>query len=305
MKIYSFLIIAFIILFAVSCKKKSPNGKASLIQTKDSIVNTDTEVNSMHIDSPQAVVMYARSPEDNGDCEVMKKFKLPDIKDIFSNISALPADFSFLYPVEYLEKCTKVEEQAKLLGIYSADMSYSLAFNNLQKFVEYYKAIYSLVNSLGLSNVVSEEEIKKSTSITDSDSLAIIMSKTIKNICRSFEQSSMTDIMPFVIYSGWLESNYLIVSYLLKVKKTDFLFKKLKEQYQSIENLSDYMNDALASMNSYQESKRLQGLINHLSELDTLYNEIYQQTDLIISDDQLKTISDTLLVYRQSLLKYE
>ncbi len=307
MRLTRYVFLLFLLSLTVfGCKKKKTDvnlatSKTSVIINEDTVEKivreTDTVANNGDF------MMTARPQSASKQCKTLQKFNLPNPVDLLFQSDNFKTDVSFVLPISEYDRLQTSTAKANLLGIYSADMVYCFVMQDHELMSRYFEVINKLVNDIGLTKVITSDDIKKLESSADTDTVKNTIKNVLTQMCISLENNNFVDVLPFVVYSTWLESNYLIVSYLYNIQSQDIFFKRLKQQPETIDNMEDFLNDALTGVSTVEISKKIQALQKDLYDIDSVYNAVYRQSDLIVSKDNLKTMLDVLSKARQNLLK--
>jgi hypothetical protein len=84
------------------------------------------------------------------------------------------------------------------------------------------------------------------------------------------DENEKNNILPFVIYGGWVESQYLtIASNDLKATKT-----KILEQKEGLENLINYLYEVMVESSAFYYNYDLKAIILKLNNIKGVYDKI-------------------------------
>ena len=117
------------------------------------------------------------------------------------------------------------------LGVYSADLSYTILNKQNQAAMEYMKLSRQVSDNIGIGSVYSENNIAQrfEKNISNMDSLALIVSELQMVTDMFLDENKQQQITPVVFAGAWIESLY-IASKVFENGKDEALNKKISEQ---------------------------------------------------------------------------
>jgi hypothetical protein len=155
---------------------------------------------------------------------------------------------------------------AQKLGLFSADLAYTTLIGNGQFTLDYSNICRIYAEKLDLSDAYDVKYLDRiKENIDNSDSLIVITNQMYAKTCDMLERRGDKNILPFVIYAGWIESAYL--TFYSDEKQnvsvdTNLLISKLNFQ-----NLIDYLYDVQIETSAYFYNDELKNIISQLTDI--------------------------------------
>ena len=168
------------------------------------------------------------------------KYDIPLPVELFTYLidESIPFNPDILNNPDKGGQYTKETEQAAALGLYSADLAYCAVYNKQQAVMDFFNCSQSIAESLNVSAGFDRTYIDRfENNIECADSLSSIASNSYWTACNFLDENGKNNILPFVIYSSWVESLYLTIkSNDLNDTKTQIISQK-----QGLLNLISYL----------------------------------------------------------------
>ena len=119
-------------------------------------------------------------------------------------------DAKALNPSSNATKYTTSDRQAINLGVYGADLSYATMFEQNAASLEYLATVKQLSNSLGISDVLTDEVMAQANANrTDRDALIDLISSAFYDVNERLKENGTEDLAGLVVAAGWVEGMYL------------------------------------------------------------------------------------------------
>ncbi|MFT4770247.1 MAG: hypothetical protein ACJAZC_000096 [Cryomorphaceae bacterium] len=226
-------------------------------------------------------------------------------------------DANFLNKVRNVNEYSSARQQALNLGIYGADLSYASIFNQNQESILYLSCTKKLADGLGLSKAFNDEVIERmEMNVDNRDSLLTIISDTYYNLDSYLKENDRDHISAMIIAAGWIEGLYLGTQIANSSElPSPKLIERIAEQKISLNNL-------VALVMSYNESGRLDFILDDLQKIEDAYGsisineakntvsegedgvtQIGGKTEIVISDQDLKTLTQAVSEIRQGYVQ--
>ena len=190
--------------------------------------NVSSPKNDLDNDNPKektAKIIY-RIPSP---IEVINLFKLSDLE----------YNEDVLNPMGNWENYTDLLSQSINLGIYSADLSYSSAFEQYQQSALYFDLIKKLSEKVGISTLLSSEMVGRvQNNLQNADSLRIISNDYYKTMIDYLSENEKVKELSLVYTGGWRENLYILTSAIDTTNINLDLKEQLSDQRLTSENLN-------------------------------------------------------------------
>lgn len=193
-------------------------------------------------------------------------------------------------PVDRKDKYATVRSRALNLGVYGADLSYAVVYDNTQESMLYLACAKKLADDLGITSAFSEEKIAKmEANMNNRDSMLALISDSYWETDAYLQENERGNVSAYIITGGWIEGIYLgckIERKLNATGKNKEIAKRIAEQKVSLENL-------ISLLESYASPDSFGDLIIDLKDLHAIYATIKQvetETTSVTNPDGSTTI---------------
>lgn len=174
-------------------------------------------------------------------------------------------------PVDRKDKYSTVRSRALNLGVYGADLSYAVVYDNTQESMLYLACAKKLADGLGITSAFSEEKIAKmEANMSNRDSMLALISDSYWETDAYLQENERGNVSAYIITGGWIEGIYLGCKIERKLKTSDKnkeIAKRIAEQKVSLDNL-------IALLESYASPDSFGDLIDDLKTLQAIYTTI-------------------------------
>lgn len=222
---------------------------------------------------------------------------------------------SMLNPVKNKSSYSTTNKKALNLGVYGADLGYVTIYEQTQDAIGYLQAVQSLANEIGVSGAFDQALMKRfETNLGNRDSLLSLVSVAYRSSDAYLKNNDRKDVGALILAGGWVESLYFSVN-IAKESKNQEVINRIGEQKTSLENLIKLLTPYY-NQEGYTEF--IDGLIDLAYDFDGVqsrYNyvkptvdvknkitTINSKTDVIITDEQLKAISEKVQNLRNQII---
>ena len=246
-----------------------------------------------------------------------KLFNLPSPIETAMLIEEVGGHFSedILSPAPDASKYSTTNAQAMNLGVYGADLGYSLIYNQSQKAFTLLANCKKLGGELGISPSLYTTLMKRfENNMENRDSLLIMISQLNSLSDEYLKENESEDISALILYGGWVESLYFTTQ-LAAQMNDEKLRSRIGEQKNSLANL-------IGLMQQVNLDGQLDGVVNDLEELKAIFDRveysyewvepvtkadenltiIKSKSSISLSDEVLKEITDKISDIRSTII---
>ncbi|MBE9468891.1 MAG: hypothetical protein IMY72_11325 [Bacteroidetes bacterium] len=182
-------------------------------------------------------------------------------------------------------------------GIYASDLAYCTVFGKPQETFVYFKTTKNLGEDLGLNEGFNEIIVKRiEKNQYKTDSLYQITMDAYWDACTYLEDLGENKKLSIILAGGWLESLHIAVNSVEKFSAENKIVIRIAEQQLLLENL-------IGSFQSLHRDKNTQQLLDKLTELETSFDKLYDNTDVIITQEQFTEIANKIKQIRNEFVK--
>ncbi len=220
--------------------------------------------------------------------------------EILDNLYAKKVPFSqkAMNEVASVTKYNLYNSKAMNLGIYGADLAYSVTYEEFQQMGAYIKATKRLAEELNIPLAFDQTTMDKYSKYKDNkDSLTRIVYDSYNQVDKSLKGDDRVGMAALVVAGSWLEGLYLSTKTFIDTPKNSensSLYKVISEQKQSllivVKLLDEYKRDAFVS----EIMTELKGIA---SEYNTISN------DIAMNEKQLIAIHSKVHALRSKIIE--
>lgn len=244
------LLLSFVILsgvIVISCKgDKSGDDKVKAPKVEEDTAETDNAL--------KTIFYNLRSPIETA---------------ILIKRSGVAFNEDYLNPVSKASTYETNKSMSLNIGVYSADLGFASLFERNQVTMNYIKTNKELAEKLGISNSVSESDIKRlEANASNNDSMMTIISETFLNMNSILKEEGRGYTAALILAGGWIEGLYLATKLAKEAEDNAKIEKLIIDQRISIGTLLDMLDaEKTTEVNA-------DDLIAQLQELQSIYGKV-------------------------------
>ena len=176
----------------------------------------------------------------------------------------------FLNPVQNVNNYETAKSRAINLGIYAADLSVAVIFDETQEAMLFLSSCKKLCDQLGIAEAFSSSTIERIEANTnDKDSLSILITDSYWQTDVYMKENGLPHLSSLIVCGAWIEGLYLALN-LQEKTPNDLLLQRIAEQKYSIEHILAILKEDLSD-----------------DKINDIYTEIL---DLNLSFEKIKSI---------------
>lgn len=195
-------------------------------------------------------------------------------------------------------KYSKYNMKALNLGIYGADLSYAVTFEQFQQIGTYVKTTKKLAEELNIPLAFNEDMMDKYNKFKDNkDSLTKVVYDSYTRVDNALKSDERIGMAALVVTGSWLEGLYLSTRTFVDAPKTDEnvgLYKIIAEQKKSL-------SIVIKLLEEYKADPYFAGLIGDLKEITSEYNHITSNNTM--NEKQLIAINAKVEMLRKRIIE--
>jgi hypothetical protein len=174
---------------------------------------------------------------------------------------------SFLNPVDNLKTYQDNSRMALNFGIYSCDLTYCSIFDIGSTATDYFKAVKTLGEEIGVSSVITPEIMKKAeANIKNPDTLAAIADEIYLSSFEMLEANAKGPTLALVIAGGYIES-LNIAANVIKYDPKNPAVSRFADQKLNIENI-------ILFLKKYESDPGVADAKKQYEDLKTLFDQL-------------------------------
>lgn len=282
MNINSPFYLLFLFTLLGACNADTNSLKDSTLNSADSAALVEIKSNSIPVEKFEMVISDIPFP-----------FEI--LNDLYAH--KVPFDQKGMNEVSNVSKYNQYNSKALNLGVYGADLAYSVTYEEFQKMGAYVKTTKRLAEELNIPFAFDQSMMDKYSKFKDNkDSLTQIVYESYNQVDKALKNDERVGMAALVVTGSWLEGLYLSSKTFLDAPKTAdniSLYKVIGEQKQSllivIKLLDEYKKDAFVS-----------GIIADLKDITSEYTSI--TSDIMMNEKQLIAIHAKVSALRSKII---
>jgi hypothetical protein len=202
-------------------------------------------------------------------------------------------------PPESISRYSSVQSKALNLGVYSADLAYTVLNRQSQEAIHYIESVKHLSDDLGMSSLFTTDDYLKrfKTNLDNEDSLIGVVCE-LKSEMDIFMKDNDKEKQTLLIFIGaWVENMYIATQLTKEANKEKVAMRIAEQKYV----LNSLMNVGA----NFQTDTEFKTLYLSLSELKTLFDNltVRGEAEKISMDDlQLKAITEKTSNIRKEIV---
>ena len=176
-------------------------------------------------------------------------------------------DKSLAVQVDDATAMTTKEEKALLMGMYGADLAYSVAFQDGQTGLKVFKGIERVASDLSLSNAIDKSLVSRfMENMQNDDSLLVLSGVAFRAADKYLKENDRNDISSLVLAGGWIETMNISLSVYASEPDAQ-LASRIAEQRSALSNL-------ITIMSSSSSNEKVSDVLAGMNELNALFETI-------------------------------
>lgn len=183
-----------------------------------------------------------------------------------SDLSYLPG---ITYPADKASNYSTTFQLAQIMGVYSADMAYSVLNKQTQAGQTYLKTVREVGNKINLSKVFDQSNLfdRFNANMENEDSIGAIVAEIQYQTDMQLEENQQNELYGVIFAGAWIESMY-IAGEVYKKEGNENVVQALFEQMA-------VLNSIIAELKAYEsKDPGITGLIAQLNELQAQFDAL-------------------------------
>lgn len=183
------------------------------------------------------------------------------------------------------------------LGVYGADLSYTISYNQTQDALGYLNAIKQLADKVGVGAAFDEETIKRfQGNVNNKDTMEAIISAAYDKASRNLRSNKRISTAAIVSAGGWLEGLYTRTSVLNGVEKNqknEATFTRVWNQLYAYK----YVEELLAQ---YPDNPDCAQMLKEIGPMKEMVEVMSKQ--VTVSPEDVKAIIEKITPIRNAMI---
>jgi hypothetical protein len=210
----------------------------------------------------------------------------------------IPFDQKVMDPIGNTSKYNQYNSKALNLGIYGADLAYSVTFEQFQQIGTYVKSAKKLAEDLNIPFAFNQTMLDKYNKFKDDkDSLTQIVYDSYNQVDQTLKGDERVGIAALVVTGSWLEGLYI------STKTFENSDKNAENSglYKTIGSQKESLKIVIKLLNEYKNDPYFSGLINDLKEITSAYDKV--TSDNVMNEKQLIVVNKKVEALRSRIIE--
>lgn len=196
---------------------------------------------------------------------------------------------------------TYVQPPVKALnfGIYTTDLAYAAAYQDLESTIELYKTVKRMSAELNIAEMMTSEMVERmQANMENPDSLAVVAGKAYYQAVEFLDANSQNGKLALMSVGGWIESLYITMSAVEENEVGALTVQKIADQKKIVQNLYAYLKN-------HENELGVEEAIKQLKPIAAIYENILlneNSEQLEISDEQYEQLKTAIVNYRNRIV---
>jgi len=240
------------------------------------ILQISCGINNTKINNLEEDTSSNNQTNSNFDIIVYTKYEIPLNIDLYNFLYTNNLNFAVNTLNSISTKNNYISDVSKAinLGIYTSDLTYCTIYSESQNSLNYFDAGRHLARELGFSegfNEIYYSRLEKNAE--NKDSLMRIAEESYWKACNYLEEQNKNNILPFIIYGGWIEALHILVNIEKDSENKELIKKQILNQKTAISNVIKYLYDVMIESTAYYYNTDIDIIIKELKIIEKLYND--------------------------------
>jgi hypothetical protein len=225
-------------------------------------------------------------------------YKLPSPVEFYIFLEDNGASYQkdLINSAENKAKYYTVQSKTLNFGIFVSDLAYSTVFGQHQETFSYFKITRELADELGYAEGFDKALVQRvENNQYNLDSLYQISNDAYWDACNYLEDQERRDALALIYTGGWLESVYLAVNSVTEFDLENPVVVRIAEQQILLDNL-------IGTMYSLDPDMQPQEILDKLIGLQEIFDQLYDNTDVVITQEQFDEISNAIKSFRNEIV---
>jgi hypothetical protein len=181
-------------------------------------------------------------------------------------------------PVTNNSKYLQNNSKALNLGIYGADLTYTICFEKFNELNPYLKNSKKLADDLGIPLAFNNESLKQYEEMRNNkDSLRDAVYRSYNEVDRTLKSNERISLAALVITGGWVEGLYIASS---TASDTTLKPEVRKELYGIVRRQSFHLDNIINLLKEFKSDAYFQQMVTDLQSVQQIYSSAKKKNEV-------------------------
>jgi hypothetical protein len=203
----------------------------------------------------------------------------------------------FTNPISNISKYGVNNSKALNLGIYGADLAYSVTFEQFQQIGPYVKNTKKLAEDLNIPLAFNQETMDKYNKYKDNkDSLAKAIFDSYIEVDKTLKSNERIGMAGLVVAGSWLEGLYLATKSYVETPKN----LENKDVYNIIWRQKLHLDNIIKLLADFKNEPYFAGVLNELNDIKSVYDHLaigseLNEKELILLNQKVEKLRNRII----------
>ena len=179
----------------------------------------------------------------------------------FINNNGIAYNKSLLHDYGIVSNYTDPSQKAIVFGIYTADLAYAAAYQDVESTIKLYETVRQLSADLQIEELMTEDMMEQIRSNMENPiSLAFIASDAYYNAVQYLEGNGQKGKLALMSLGGWVESIHISLNAITEVDLASAAVERIAAQRITFDNLYVYLSKNKGEQGVQEQLKKIQDI---------------------------------------------
>ena len=244
-------------------------------------------------------------------------YPIPSPEQMFGFISDAGIEYSnkLINDRKLAENYTDPSKKALNFGVYTADLAYSAAYQDIQTTIELYKVVKRLGAEMNIAEMMTSEMMDKmQANMQEPDSLAVIAGDAYYQAVDYLESNEQNGKLALMSLGGWIESLYINLNSLEALDAQSPTAQRIADQKITFGNLYTYLKKnekEVGVAEAIEDIKSIRGVFASLVEEKKVSQSTSKEGNKLVfgkgskikmTEAQYKALREAINAYRTKII---
>lgn len=202
-------------------------------------------------------------------------------------------------PVNNIDKYLQTNSKALNLGIYGADLTYTICFEQFSELNPYLKNAKKLADELGIPLAFNKETLDKYENYRNNrDSLRNAVYNSYNEVDKTLRSNERISLAALVITGGWVEGLHITAQTAADTSHSPAVRKEL---FRIIRKQQFHLDNIISLLKEFKDDPYFQKMIANLEEIQQVYKAVKKKNE--VSEEEAEAIGEKVKALRARIIE--
>lgn len=214
----------------------------------------------------------------------------------FINDAGVIYNQQLILDVSLAEKYNDPKRKALNFGVYTADLAYAAAYQDIEATIDLYKVVKRMGADLNIEDMMSESMLEKvQANLQNADSLAVIAGRAYYESVDYLERNGQQGKLALMSLGGWIESLYITLNTIDKFDPSSETAQRIADQKITFGNLYTFLKkneDKIGVSAALENIQSIRSVFGSLKEEKSASASKTKDGKMVLSSGKKITITE-------------